>query len=187
MKLSPENRAFVDERATMKIRNLNEEFNIKILPPMGTGKIKKPVTVAGLVKEIPYLIQSGLLPPCKVLNDIFSKGINDAGMSGGCEWEPFQITEAGFAELVEIATDRNGTKVTYAQPPAWVADIEDFQIWVFDIKLGVPWEKHKQLKDAYNAAKRKTAEARSKAEKEACFVKEIQAGNDLQDYIDEFL
>jgi hypothetical protein len=171
----------------MKIRDINEEFNIKILPPMGSGEVKKPVTVVGLVREIPYLIQSGFLPSRKVLNDIFSRGINDAGMSGGCEWEPFQITEEGFSELVNKATDINGSKVSYSVPPDWVEDIEDFQIWIFDMKHGVPWEKHKQLKDAYNEAKRKTADAKSEQEKEECFVKEIEAGNELEDYIDEYL
>lgn len=154
---------------------------------MGGGNVKKPVTVVGLVKEIPYLIENGFLPSCKVLNGIFSKGINDAGMSGGCEWEPFQITEEGFSELVKIATDINGNKVTYSDPPVWVEDIEDFQIWIFDMKYGVPWEKHKKLKDAYNEAKRKTAEAENEAEKEECFVREIQAANELEDYIDEYL
>jgi len=171
----------------MKIRDITEEFNIKILPPVGSGKMKEPGTVVDLIKAIPYLIQSGYLPPMKILNTVFSEGKKDAGMSGGCEWEPFQITVDSFSQLIDKVTGPDGEKVIYSEPPDWVEDMEDFQIWVLDIKHGVPWKEHKKLNDAYNESKRKTVEARNENERERLFLKEIEEGVKLSDYINKYL
>jgi len=53
---------------------------------------------------IPYLftrVGKEPVPPRHILNDLFLLGIVDAGMSGGCEWKPFEITQAEYDELVE--------------------------------------------------------------------------------------
>jgi hypothetical protein len=42
-----------------------------------------------------------VIPPFHVLNEILISGISEAGMSGGCRWQPFQISEEEYAELVE--------------------------------------------------------------------------------------
>jgi len=36
-----------------------------------------------------------------VLNEVFGGGISDVGMSGGCQWQPFQATGDEYSELVE--------------------------------------------------------------------------------------
>ena len=55
--------------------------------------------------DIPALHQSLLtlkrIPPLRVLNEVLGSGVSDAGMGGGSRWQPFQITEDEYAELVE--------------------------------------------------------------------------------------
>ena len=43
----------------------------------------------------------GLLPPLAVLNELFAIGIDEAGMSGGCEWRPFEMTAEEYSSLEE--------------------------------------------------------------------------------------
>jgi len=41
------------------------------------------------------------VPPLAVLNDVFRSGARDAGMSGACEWKPFEIDETDYRSLVD--------------------------------------------------------------------------------------
>ena len=50
----------------------------------------------------------GVMPPLHVLNEILGKGKYDAGMSGACEWKPFEVNSDEYAELVlELTTNPN--------------------------------------------------------------------------------
>ena len=63
----------------------------------------------GLLTEflfrLPYFFYFGKvrqpIPPLHILNGIFRSGKFDAGMSGGCEWKPFEIDEKECSELVQ--------------------------------------------------------------------------------------
>ena len=68
-------------------RNYNDIFSYEILPAMGTGTLKQQGNTKDLLKNIPYLLSSGIIPPEFVVNEILSKGKVDAGMSGGATWE----------------------------------------------------------------------------------------------------
>lgn len=48
-----------------------------------------------------YVDQWRVVPPIHVLNEILSTGMDDAGMSGGCEWKPFQLSGVEYANLLE--------------------------------------------------------------------------------------
>ena len=41
------------------------------------------------------------VPPLTVLNEIFTSGKLDAGMSGGCEWKSFEISQDEYDELAQ--------------------------------------------------------------------------------------
>ena len=41
------------------------------------------------------------IPPLHVINEKLSKGNYDAGMGGGSEWKPLEITKKEYEELVE--------------------------------------------------------------------------------------
>jgi hypothetical protein len=62
-------------------------------------------------------------PPLFVLNDVLAKGVLDAGMSGGAEWEPFQITAVEWEELASAIGRAHGFVVV--EPPAWVRTYPD--------------------------------------------------------------
>jgi hypothetical protein len=58
-----------------------------------------------LLFDIPHLAHPlrvfKVIPPFHILNEILISGISEAGMSGGCQWSPFQISEKEYDELVE--------------------------------------------------------------------------------------
>lgn len=54
------------------------------------------------VPGIAYAVKAfHVIPPFEPLNDLLQRGVQDAGMSGGCEWSQFQITREEYDELVE--------------------------------------------------------------------------------------
>jgi hypothetical protein len=58
-----------------------------------------------LLRAIPYLLDSPErkqpIPPRYVLNQLLALGKADAGMSGGCEWKPFELADEEYRELVD--------------------------------------------------------------------------------------
>ncbi len=68
-------------------------------------------SLADLLMAMPYLVPHStqqLLPYLARLNEILLTGIYDCGMSGGCAWRPFQISEQEYevleTELLELVT-----------------------------------------------------------------------------------
>ncbi len=67
----------------------------------GPGESSEEGTVADLLCAIPYLIGFGWPFPSHVqLNSLLRKGYADAGMSGGCEWEPFALEVGEYDDVV---------------------------------------------------------------------------------------
>ncbi len=62
------------------------------------------VTVRGTLADLAldaYLIpRCGLIPPLVVLQERLRTGGGNAGMSPGCTWEPFELTESDYWDLV---------------------------------------------------------------------------------------
>jgi hypothetical protein len=84
----------------------------KKLAGMGPGKERKQGTVADLLLDIPYFVFADVLPSFEALNALLAKGIEDAGMSGGVEWKPFQITPDEYREAIEeLRTNPRMTKL----------------------------------------------------------------------------
>ena len=58
-------------------------------PKWNTGPL------VSLLEAIPtvqtYLVIYRAFPPRHILNEILSAGVDDAGMSGRCEWTPFTL------------------------------------------------------------------------------------------------
>src|SRR4051812_18494011 len=73
----------------------------ELLPPIGPGTMPAEGTVVDLLFDIPYLIGWGApLPSHYQLNSLLRKGYDDAGMSGGCAWEPFELSADEYDEVV---------------------------------------------------------------------------------------
>ena len=60
----------------------------------------------------------GVIPPLHVINEIMLLGEHDAGMGGGAEWKPFEITKDEYEELVENLVTNPEHKI-----------IEDRELW----------------------------------------------------------
>lgn len=101
-------------------------------------------SVADFLTDIPYLLIAGIVPPLHVVNNLLAKGISDAGMSGGCRWEPFELTDAEWQQT-RAELEQHGGQLQYVEPPDWVATLEDWQIWIFDHVYGVPAQEHRPL------------------------------------------
>src|SRR5436309_9992559 len=72
-----------------------------LLPGVGPGEFPEEGTVADLLFAIPYFIGfSAPFPPHVQLNSLLRKGYVDAGMSGGCTWEPFELSMDEYVEVV---------------------------------------------------------------------------------------
>src|SRR5215217_1003703 len=71
---------------------------------------RKYSSLSDLLFDIPAFSLSyrKIIPPFCVLNEVLAQGISDAGMSGGCKWQPFEISPEEYAELVEdLLTSRS--------------------------------------------------------------------------------
>ena len=56
--------------------------------------------IVKILRQIPYLMMPGPIPPLAVINDVAAKGEYAAGMSGYAKWKPFQLTECEYIEVV---------------------------------------------------------------------------------------
>ena len=111
-----------------------------VLGGMG-GEFPKRGTVADLLLEIPYLLTARIIPPLHVVNDLLAKGLDDAGMSGGCQWEPLQITESDWDDLVLQLKSLPGDEACeFVRPPDWVETADDWWAWIMIHKYGMPEE-----------------------------------------------
>ncbi len=77
----------------------------------GTGSWRHGSLVE-LLSAVPYLFNSqifpgqdfgevDIVPPVSVVNSLLCTGRSDAGMSGGAEWEPFEIDVSEYQHLCE--------------------------------------------------------------------------------------
>jgi len=48
-----------------------------------------------------YLKYYRVVPPIHILNELLALGIDEAGMSGGCEWKPFALSDEEYEDLAE--------------------------------------------------------------------------------------
>jgi hypothetical protein len=101
------------------------------------GSSEEQGTVVDLLSAIPYLLTAQLVPPLHVVNDLLMKGIYDAGMSGGCEWEPFHIDASEWNDFRRaLAEPHSGAACEFVEPPDWVKTYDDWHSWVMTFKYG---------------------------------------------------
>src|SRR5689334_13298650 len=100
-------------------------------------------SVTDLLESIPYLFALGVMPSLSVLNHLLSLGERDAGMSGGCRWEPFEVDEGEWHEIRAALESRGVCR--FVAPPDRVEDFDDWHAWLFDFKRGIPAAEHRRL------------------------------------------
>ena len=122
------------------------------------GSEKRSGGLAELLDEVPGLLDNRIVPPLRVVNDVLRRGGVDAGMSGACAWEPFQIDEPAWRDLVERLTARSD-RCEFVEPPASVTTLEEWHAWVMVFKHGLPESfreldrRHTDLERAYRDAR----------------------------------
>src|SRR5205809_5364018 len=57
-------------------------------------------TVADLMLDAHLIPRCGLIPPFRVVAAVIRIGGGDAGMSPGCAWEPFELSEEDYWQAV---------------------------------------------------------------------------------------
>ena len=112
------------------------EISFTVLGGVG-GESEDHGTLVDLLSAVPYLLTAQVVPPMRVVNDLLIKGIYDAGMSGGCEWEPFQIDASEWNDLKQALTAPGSEEpCEFVEPPDWVKTFEDWSQWVMRLKYG---------------------------------------------------
>ena len=150
------------------------------------GEFPKQGTVAELLSEIPYLLTARIVPPLHVVNDLLAKGLDSAGMSGGCEWEPFQITASEWEDLAShLMSLTDDEACEFVQPPDWVETIDDWQAWIMIHKYGMPDEfrvLEREVRELENARKRALNEGNEELVLEL-HLRVIEAGEKLSQLV----
>ena len=166
-------------------RNYSDDFEFVIMPPTGTHEVVEIGNTAKLLTNIPYLYTSGIFPSVEVLNEILSKGISDAGMSGGVKWEAYKVSDDDFDLIFkEVKFLSPFTELEYRKPDDWVKNYEDWNVWVMFIKHAVPWEEHKRLNDIVVVIEKEMELAkRNKADINELHMKYIVEGTKLSEFI----
>lgn len=132
-----------------------------LLPPVGDQEIVEEGSVIELLDRIPYLLSSHILPPLHVLNDVLQKGHYDAGMSGGCRWHPFTLSQEEFTELLADLARREGEDfVEFVPPPSWVTCFEEWQCWIWEYCHGIPAKRQLEFKRLMDDLEAEREEAR---------------------------
>lgn len=82
------------------------DVRFKIHPPVGGSGQWTHAPLPEFLASLPYFLLLGgheqPVPPIAVVNDVCKQGKWEAGMSGACEWKPFEIQQADYDELVPV-------------------------------------------------------------------------------------
>lgn len=114
-----------------------------ILPPVGDRLQAVDRPLSEFVEGLPCLrYGERTLPPYQVLNEVFSLGVDDAGMGGGAKWNPFGLSRREYASLKRSLTKRKTHPWKYIQPPKWVVAFREWRAWNFASHLGISPEKY---------------------------------------------
>jgi hypothetical protein len=136
---------------------------------------------------VPYLFATGIIPPLRVVNELLRRGVSDAGMSGSCVWEPFEITTAEWPE-VRSALEALPAGQRYVEPPPEVRDYLEWLSWIFERLYGVPAAEHLRLarrEERLAALHAKAREDGDDAAAQALHTQRLKVGMELTDLLME--
>jgi hypothetical protein len=172
--------------ALKKMRKIKYEQ----LPCVGEGTIPVEGDTVQFVLDLPYLFTFDHIPPIEVLNDIFKSGLEDAGMSGGCQWKPFEISHDEYNELVQALQNIPDEKHKVVKPPNWVKNKTDWHIWKNEYEIGIPSDEHSKLWKETDKWEKLEKEAREKEDNTLSMeyqLKVIEASNKLTEFMRPYI
>ena len=98
------------------------------------------------------------IPPLVVVNEMISSP-GGGGMNGGRRWTPFAVDDGDYRELVGDLVGAHG--FTLVEVPAWVTSCEDWHVWLWERRWGVPSEQHRHLRARARDLARQFEQART--------------------------
>lgn len=156
------------------------------LAPFGPEKFPKEADLLQFLLDIPYLFVFGFIPPFEVLNDVFRSGLADAGMSGGCEWQPFEVDVEEYDELVQALAAVPESNYRVVKAPEWVRSRTDWNIWTMEYEMGIPADKHYELWRENVKWSRLAGQARESGDEQLVLeyhTRGLEAGRRLSEFI----
>jgi hypothetical protein len=159
-----------------------------VLAGVGDERQRRVKALADFLLDVPGLIRPHeVIPPLPVLNSVLRHGVRDAGMSGACEWSPFELAAAEYDELRRVLSER-GCRVLQAPPS--IESWGDWHAWVLDDRYGVPFAEHRALSRAWEeleAARRQARDQGDAVAAERLYTETMEAGRRLSDFLDRHL
>ena len=136
-----------------------------------------------LLRSIPYLLMK-YVPPIVVINSILISGENDAGMSGGARWVPFELAVDEYEEISEIL-ESDGLKKL--ETPGWVQTFSDWVIWIYEVDHEVPSDEHRRLEAIYDEIRKRMDDAYAAgntSEARKLDLESYEAAKNTQEFVD---
>ncbi len=97
-------------------------------------------TVADLMLDAHMIPRCGLIPPFRVVAAVFRSGGGDGGMSAGCIWRPFALSEEEYWEAIRRleqftpeelrSRHRDPHIVGEIQQDYSATDTDDYSVWM---------------------------------------------------------
>jgi hypothetical protein len=134
--------------------------------------------------ELPLLI-----PPLTLVNEKLASGKDFSG-DDGHTWDPFQISEDEWREVVTTLQQLPDRHYAVVEPPTWVTTLAEWDIWIQEVRLGVPSDQHRPLDAKYRYWEKKRDDAQQQGDQARVLeyhVKTIKAGQKLVDLTTPYL
>ncbi len=171
------------------MRNIRYQY----LPPTGPDTIESSSALDKFLLELPHLFYMGYVPSLSVMNLFLSLGVDEAGMSGGAEWQPFVIDEAEYNEVLKSVKRRKYLNVEGYDFSLIAEKLNSKSEWfakVMEHKLGIPFERHLELMEQEQSLNLQAEEAYESGDKElgdCLHIQWYQAANELNEFCDMYL
>jgi hypothetical protein len=122
----------------------SREVTYTYLHPTGGEAPNQQAQLAQFLGVMPHLFYFGYMPPLAVVNTFLAEGVDDAGMSGGCRWEPFQISPLEYEQLIKDlrgpTPDQVRRPTRFDSVPVNIRTKNEWFAWVYHVELGAPFE-----------------------------------------------
>jgi len=86
---------------------------------------EKRALLADFIEDIPYLMFARVIPSRETINEVLLSGDQGGGMGPGAKWEPFQIAEDEYEEVVQYWLNTEGnSELSRNKPHKYLLDKE---------------------------------------------------------------
>ncbi len=161
-----------------------------ILAPLGGPKISKQSDLLKFIRNLmPLLGTLNIIPPFRIINEILATGYVNAGMSGACQWTPFQIEMQEYNDLVKALRKEKESQFRIITTPYWVHSRTEWHAYIYEQEMGIPSEKHLEYleeSDKWENLKKEALTAKDKGLAQQYHSKVIQAGVRLSRFLSPY-